>query len=191
MRAQQKAVAQRFALLLGHHQRVLRVARRMAGRKIHALEVVVVGFNLRPHAHRIAQRGKDRHDLIQRARDGVLGPGQPPRSRQRDVDGLGLERGVARPAAQRRVEQALNHGFQGVEAQAQRLFRFGRRSLQPAAGNLVEPPLLAPQPLQPKRLHSRLAVERCGGLARLALQRGKRLVQRGLVKSRQIRYRFV
>ena len=94
VRAQQQAVAQRAALLVGDHQRVLRVARRMAGRKIHALEVVVVGFDLRPHAHRVAQRREDRDNLVQRARDGMLGAGEAARAGQRDVDGLGLERGI-------------------------------------------------------------------------------------------------
>ena len=56
VRAQQQAVAQRTALLVGDDQRVLRVARRMAGRKVHALEVVEVGFDFGTDADRVAQR---------------------------------------------------------------------------------------------------------------------------------------
>ena len=79
------------ALLVGDHQRVLRVARRMAGRKVHALEVVVVGLDFGPDAHRIPHRRKHADDLIHRPRDRMLGANQPPRSRQCDVDSFGLE----------------------------------------------------------------------------------------------------
>ena len=53
--AQKQAVAQRAALLVGDDQRVLRVARGMARRKVHALEVVEVGFDLRTNADRVAR----------------------------------------------------------------------------------------------------------------------------------------
>ena len=56
MSAHQQAVALRPALLPSHNQRILRIPRRMTGRKVHTLEVIVVGFYLRPHADRVAQR---------------------------------------------------------------------------------------------------------------------------------------
>ena len=186
MSAQQEPVALRTAVLPGHHQRVLRVARRVARRKVHALEVVVVGFDLWPHAHRVAQRGKNAGDFIQRAGDGVLGSGQPLGSWQRNVDGLGLESRVGGSRAQRRVQQSLDHGFESVEAHPQQLFGLRRSGLQPAAGDLVEQALLAPQPLQPEGLDRRFAAELRGRRARLLLQLGKGPVQRGLIKCRQI-----
>src|ERR1039458_2271902 len=71
--AHQQPVALRTPLLPSHHQRILRVARRMPRRKVHALEVVVVSLHLRPHAHRVAQRREDADNLIQRARNRMLG----------------------------------------------------------------------------------------------------------------------
>ena len=81
--------------------------------------------------------------------------------------------------------------FSALKRRPSAFFASGGAAFSQRPETSFEPPLLAPQPLQPKGLHGRLAVERGGGLARLALQRGKRLVQRGLVKCRQIRYRFV
>ncbi len=57
--AQQQAIAQRAPFLIGDDKRVLRVARRMAGREVHALEVVEVGLDLRANADRVAQRRED------------------------------------------------------------------------------------------------------------------------------------
>ncbi len=106
----QQPVAQWLALLIGNHQRVLRVARRMPWRKIHALEVVVVGLDLRTHSDRIAQRRKYAGDLIERLGNRMLGASQSPRPRQRDVDGFGCQRRISTaprlrppPAVARRV----------------------------------------------------------------------------------------
>ena len=71
--AQQQAVALGAAVLIGDDERVLRVARGMAGREVHALEVVVVGFDLGADADRVAQRRKDARDLVEGAGDGMLG----------------------------------------------------------------------------------------------------------------------
>ena len=43
------------------------------GRKVQRLEVVEVGFDLGADADRVAQGREDAHDLVQGARDGVLG----------------------------------------------------------------------------------------------------------------------
>ena len=48
MSAQQQAVTLRALLLIGDEERVLRVARRVVGRKVQGLKVVVVALNLRP-----------------------------------------------------------------------------------------------------------------------------------------------
>ena len=186
VRAQEHTVALRSPVLIGNHQRVLLVPRRMPRRKIHALEVIEVGLDLRADAHRVAQRCKDLSDLVQRFRDRMLGPGQPLRAGQRDVNGLGGQSRICRPSAQSRVQQALDGRFERIEAHAQGFFSLDRRGLQPPAGNLVEPPFFAPQPLQPEGFHSLFAVQSRGGLARLPLQLGKCPLQRSLIKCRQI-----
>ncbi len=90
----------------------------MVRRKVHALEVVVIGFHLRPHAHRVAQRRKHSDNLVQRARDRMLGAREPPRSWQSDVDGLSLQRRIRRTRSQSRIQQPLHHRLQRVEAHA-------------------------------------------------------------------------
>jgi len=112
----------------------------------------------------------------------MLGAGQPPRAGQRDVDGLGLERRVGWAGARSLLEQPLHQFLEQFEALTHRPSCLGRRGLQPAVGNFVEQALLAPQPLQTKCV----GLERSRILARLFLQRGKCLAQRGIVKIRQI-----
>ena len=125
----------------------------------------------------------------------MLRPRQPPRSRQRNVDCLGSQRRAAPtpvlPRAQSRVQQPFHHSLQRVEAHAQQLLGLRRSGLQPPSRNLVQPSLLAPQPLQPKGLHSRIIVQRSRGRPRLPLQPRKCLVQRSLIKCRQIGNLFV
>ena len=121
----------------------------------------------------------------------MLGPGQPPRAGQRNVDGLGASAASVGPAPSAASSRPSTTALSALKRSPSAFLASGGSSLQPPAGNLVEPPLLAPQPLQAKGLDSLLAVERGGGLARLPLQRGKRLVQRGLVKCRQIGNLFV
>ena len=65
--AQQQAVALRSPLLSGDEQRVLRIARRMVGRKVQRLKIVVVAFDLRPFGNGITHGDEDRDDLIHRA----------------------------------------------------------------------------------------------------------------------------
>ena len=132
----------------------------MARRKIHALEVVVVGFDLRPHAHRVAQRRKDRDNFVHRARDGMLGAGEPPRAGQRNVDGLGLQRCIGSARRPRPSSNASTKFLENLEALPTAFFAWAGRGLQPAARNFVEQALLAPQPFEPERF----AVSRqCGG----------------------------
>ena len=57
------------------------------------------------------------------------------------------------PGAGGLLQQPLHFGLELVEALADGLLGLGGRGLQPAAGNLVEPALLAPQPLQAKSLN--------------------------------------
>src|SRR6185369_1773244 len=51
VRAQKKAVAKGASLLIGDDEGVLRVARGMTRRKVHALEVVEIGFDFRSNAN--------------------------------------------------------------------------------------------------------------------------------------------
>ena len=110
----------------------------------------------------------------------MLGAGEAARAGQRDVDGLGLERGIGRGIGRTRAfEQRLHKFFENFEALAHGLFRWPGRGFEPPVRDFVEQALLAPQPLEPERLR----VERRGACAGLRLERGKRLVERGLVKS--------
>ena len=92
---QQQAIALGAAFLVRDDQRVLRVARGMAGREVHRLEVVEVGFDFGADADGVAESREDRDDLIHRARNGVLGSGEAACAGQCDVDGLGCKGGVA------------------------------------------------------------------------------------------------
>src|SRR6202041_2889560 len=141
------------ALLVGDNQRVLRVARRVPGREVHALEVIEIGLDLRSHANRVTERGEDRRELIERAGNGVLGADEPLGAGEGDVDGLSRQKGVAWPRAGRLLEQTFDQFLESLEALAYGLFGRGRCSLEPAAGNLVEQTLLTAQPAQAKSLH--------------------------------------
>ena len=193
--AQQQPVAQRTPLLIRNHQRILRIPSRMPRREVHALEVVEVGLDLRPHAHRVAQRGKHLGNLMQRLGDGMLSARQPPRARQRNIDRLSRQRRVTRPRPGRRFQNPFDQFLQCLEPLADRLLGFRRRGLEPPRGDLLEPPLFAPQPFQAKGLpeffHVRRAAERSRIRARLALHRAEGCVQRGLIKCRQIGYLVV
>ena len=113
----------------------------------------------------------------------MLGAGKAPRAGQRDVDGLGPERGIGRGIGRTRAfQQRLHKFFEDFEPLAYGLFRRPGRGFEPPVRNLLKQPLLAPQPPEPERL----CVKRRGFRAGLRLQRSKRLVERGLVKSRQI-----
>ncbi len=96
-----------------------------------------------------------------------------------------------RSRAQGRFQQAVHHLFQRVEPLADGLLGLRWRSLEPPAGDLVEPSLLAAQPLQAKGLHRLRTVKRRSVVAGLLGQCSKGLVKRGLVKCRQIGNRVV
>ena len=119
----------------------------------------------------------------------MLGADEAAGAGQGDVDGLGGERGVAGSGAGAASSRASTSRLQCVEALAERLFGLSGRSLQPAAGDFVEPALLAAKPLQAKGLHGLGTAERLRRVgAAWLLQRGKGLVEGGLVKCRQIGY---
>ncbi len=113
----------------------------------------------------------------------MLGAGQPPRSRQRDVDGLGLERRITRPRAGRRVQQRLHQFLQRVEALPSAFFASAGAAFSHRSETSLSRPCLRPS--HSRRNASTAASQSAGrGLARLRLKRGKRLVQRGIVKCR-------
>src|ERR1700677_4768880 len=105
MRAQQETVAEGAPVLIGDDQRVLSVARGMAGREIHAFEVVEVGLDLGAYADGVAERGEDAGDFVERARDGVLSAGEATGAGKSDVDGLGGECGIARSGTGQLIKQ--------------------------------------------------------------------------------------
>ena len=113
----------------------------------------------------------------------MLGAGEAARAGQRDIDGLGPECGIGRGIGRTRIfEQRFDQILDHFEALAHSLLRCRGRGFEPAVRDFLKKALLAAQPLEPERLH----VERRGAFACLRLERGKRLVERGLVKSRQI-----
>jgi hypothetical protein len=91
--AHQQPVAQRLALLVGDHQRILGVARRVAGGKVQRFEIVVVGLDLGPQANRVAHRRKDGDDLVHGPDQRVLGAESAAGAGKRDVDGVGVRCG--------------------------------------------------------------------------------------------------
>ena len=129
VRAQEETVAQGAALLVGDDERVLGIAGGMAGREVHPLEVVEVGFNFRADADRVAERREDAGDLIERARDGVLGAGETAGAGQGDVDGLGGEGCVGWSGAGGLVEQAFDDVLERVEALAEGFFGFEKERI--------------------------------------------------------------
>ena len=186
MGAQQEAVAQGTAVLVGDDQRVLRVARRMAGREVHALEVVEVGLDFGADADGVAEGGKDAGDLVERAGDGVLGAGEALRAGQGDVDGLGGEGGVSWTGAGGLLKQAFDQLFEGLEALAYGLLGLGRGGLEPAAGDLVEQALLAAQPVQAKGFDG-IGAGDCGCVVARPAARRRRRPGQGQASSNAVR----
>ena len=86
MGAHQQSIAQRFALLVGDHQRVLGVARGVARGEVERFEVVVVGLDLGAQAHRVAHGRKDGDDLVHGPDQRVLGAESAARAGESDVD---------------------------------------------------------------------------------------------------------
>jgi len=184
--AEQKSIAQRPAFLVGDDERVLRVARRMAGGEVHALKVVEVGFYLGADADRIAQRGKDLRDFVERARDRVFRADKPLGAGQRDVDCFSSEGGIGWAGAESRLEQAFHEFLQCLKSFAYGLLGIRRSSLEPAAGNFIEQALLAAQPFEAEGFNGVGTSERGRVLASLLLDRGEGFVERGPVEGGQI-----
>src|SRR5208337_4731592 len=86
VRAQEQAIAQRLRFLTGDEKRVLRVARGMVRRKVQSLEIVKVGFNLRPFLNRVAQIAEDANHLVHRLDDGMFGADGTANAGEGDVE---------------------------------------------------------------------------------------------------------
>ena len=94
--AHQQPVARGLCLLIGEHQRVLRVARGVVGREVQRLEVVEIALHLRAQRGGVAEMMEDRDDLVHRLQQRVLDAGRAHAAGQRDVD--------ARPSRMRLAE---------------------------------------------------------------------------------------
>ena len=88
MRAHQQPVAQRLAILVGDHQRILGVACRVPRGKVQRFEVIVVGLNLGPQTDRKAHGRKDGDNLVHGADQRVLRTEMAPGAGKGDIDGL-------------------------------------------------------------------------------------------------------
>ena len=85
---QQQTLALRLRFLPGDEQRVLRVARRMVGRKIQRLEVVIVGLDHRPFLHRVAEIAEDGDDLVHRLDHGMFRAERAANAGEGDVEAV-------------------------------------------------------------------------------------------------------
>ncbi len=189
--AQQEAVAQGATFLVGDDERVLGVARGMAGRKVHGLEVVEIGFDLRPDTDRVTQRSEDTCNFVECARDGVFCADKPLGTWQGDIDGLGGQRSVTRASAGGFIEEPLYEFLEGLEALADCFFGIGRRGFEPAAGDLIEKALLAAEPLEAERFDGVRAGEGRRVLAGLLSDCCEGIVERNRIESNQIGYWIV
>ena len=102
MRAQELAFAIRVRL---EKERVVHIARRMAGREVELGEIVVVALDVRPFGDGEAHLGENGGDLVHHLADRMdaagLDAGQ--RNRQRDVERLALELGLKSGALEHRA----------------------------------------------------------------------------------------
>ena len=89
VRAQQQPLPQRLRFLIGDEQRILRIPRRMIGRKIQRLEVVIIRLNLRPFFHRVPKIAKHPDHLVHGLDDRMLRPERTANAGKGDVDALG------------------------------------------------------------------------------------------------------
>src|SRR6202043_2933791 len=78
MRTQQKTLPRRFRSLPRDEQSVLSISRRMVGRKIQRLKVVVVRLDDRPFGDGIPQLLKHGDDLVHRLDNRMLSANRPP-----------------------------------------------------------------------------------------------------------------
>ena len=74
---------------LGDHQRVLGVARGVAGRKVQRFEIVVVGLDLGAQTNGVPHRRKDGDDLVHGADERVLGAESAAGAGEGDIDRVG------------------------------------------------------------------------------------------------------
>ena len=179
---------ERAAFLIGDDEGILRIARGMARREVHALEVVEVGFDLGTDADGVAQGGENTDDFVERARDGVLGTGEAARAGQSDVDGLGGESsGIPCPARTcGLVEKPIHQILEDLETLAYGLFRTGRRGLEPR-GDIVEAALLAAYPAEAVGLHRVGSRQLSGLVLRLPGDSGKGLVESVVIERQRSR----
>jgi hypothetical protein len=74
-----------------NEERILHVPGRMVVGKVERLEVVVVGFDLRPFGDLEPETGEDAGDLLGDDRKGMLAPQRRATTGKGDVDALRLE----------------------------------------------------------------------------------------------------
>ena len=95
-----------LALVVGlEEERVVHLARRMAGREVELGEIVVVALDVRPFGDGEAHLGEDRGDLVHHLADRMDAPGLDAGQgdRQRDVERLALELRLERRALEHRA----------------------------------------------------------------------------------------
>ena len=102
--------AQNLALALGvglEEERVVHLARRMAGREVELGEIVVVALDVRPFGDREAHLGENGDDLVHHLADRMDAPGLDAAqgNRQRDVERLALELGLEPRALEHRASR--------------------------------------------------------------------------------------
>ena len=183
MRAQQQAVALRLRLLPGDEERVLRVARRMVGRKIQRFEVVVVRLDNRAIGDRVAQLLEDANNLMHRADHGMLSANGTPNAGQCDIDALCRE--CIRAAADvRGLEQVGDPRLQFVNANPDFALGLFGSALQPQIVDLGQDPVLAGHPAIAECFqisviaHLRcFRLARCDAFASSLLQRRRRVLR--------------
>ncbi len=191
MGAHEQAIALGAAVLIGDDQRILRVARGVAGREVHGLEVVEVGFDLGADADGVAEGREDGDDFVQRFRDRVLGAGEAAGAGQGDVDGFGGEGGVAPtrvlPAPAAASSRLSTCCLRALKRWPRDFLASAGRGLEVARGDFVEAALLAAQPLEAEGFNGIGAAERGGSGGGLLLEGGEGLVERVVVKGGQSR----
>ena len=130
MRAQKLALALCIGL---EKERVVHLARRMAGREVELGEIVVVALDVRPFGDGEAHLGENGDDLVHHLADRMDAPGLDAGqgNRQRDVERLALELGLKRRALEHRAprrERFRDLILQRIDGRALR-FTLVRREL--------------------------------------------------------------
>ena len=128
MRAQELALAIRVG---GEKERVVHLARRVAGREVELGEIIVVGLDVRPFGDRKAHVGENGDDLVHDLADRMDAPGldSGQANRQRHVDRLALELRLEGGVFQHRAlrsKRLRDLVLQRVDGRAMRLALVGR-----------------------------------------------------------------